>query len=221
MVSPPAIPPIVAQPVAKSVGERRVLFRYLDWQRYQTIRQALSENRMMRFTYDQGLLEVTNPLEEHEFSSRLIERFISILIVERGMKLKTMGSTTLDREALDRSAEPDNAYYIQNQPLVAGRTVNLEHDPPPDLVVEVDITHTDINKLRFYASMGVPEFWRYNGETWRIYRLQGDRYEEIDASPTFPKVPKIKLYEFLAEARQDEVAAEMKLREWVRSLNCA
>ena len=105
------------------------------------------------------------PLEDHEFAVRLIERFILILVVELGMKLKTMGSTTLDRDVLDRSAEPDNAYYIQTQARVAGRTVELENDPPPDLVVEVDITHTDIDKLRFYASMGVAEFWRYNAET--------------------------------------------------------
>lgn len=218
MVSPPAIPPIVAQPVAKPIGERRVIFRSLDWQRYQTIRHALgSHHPGTRFTYDQGVLEVTRSLEEHEFAVRMIELFIRILVVELGMKLKTMGSTTLDREVLDRSAEPDNAYYIQNQALVAGRNVNLAQDPPPDLVVEVDMTHTDIDKLRFYASMGVPEFWRYNGETWRIYQLQSDRYTETDTSPTFPKVPKVKLYEFLAAARQDEVAAEISLREWVQS----
>ena len=66
------------------------------------------------------------PLEDHEFAVRLIERFILILIVELGMNLKTMGSTTLDRERLDRSAEPDNAYYIQNREQVAGRNVDLE-----------------------------------------------------------------------------------------------
>ncbi|MEO1144616.1 MAG: Uma2 family endonuclease [Cyanobacteria bacterium J06638_22] len=216
MVCPPAIPPIVAQPVAKPMGERRVVFRDLDWQRYQTIQKALGKHSGTRLTYDQGLLEITKSLEEHEFAVRLIESFIRVLVVELGMELKTLGSTTLERKVLERSAEPDSAYYIQNQALVTGRSVNLENDPPPDLVVEVDITHTDINKLRFYASMGVPEFWRYNGETWRIYQLQGDRYTETDTSPTFPKVPKVKLYEFLAEARQDEVAAEMKLREWVR-----
>ena len=62
------------------------------------------------------------------------------------MNGKSMGSTTLDREALDRSAEPDNAYYIKNQPLVTGRDVDLDQDPPPGLIVEVDITHTDIAK---------------------------------------------------------------------------
>jgi hypothetical protein len=36
-------------------------------------------------------------------------------------------------------------------------------------------------------------------------------------SPTFPFVPKDKLYEFLILARQDEIEAEQALRDWVRS----
>ena len=176
--------PLVAQPIAQPVGERRIVFRDLSWQRYQMFRQAIGEHRAARFIYDRGVLEVTMPLEDHEFAVRMIELFIRVLVVELGLKLKTMGSTTLDREMLDRSAEPDNAYYIQNQALVSGRNVNLEQDPPPDLVVEVDITHTDIDKLKFYASMGISEFWRFNGEIWRIYRLQGAGYEEVEVSPT-------------------------------------
>ncbi len=128
-----------------------------------------------------------------------------------------MGSTTLDKEALDRSAEPDAAYYIQNQASVAGRDIDLAQDPPPDLVVEVDITHTDIDKLRLYAAMGVPEFWRYNGRRWRIYALQEGEYGEVEVSPTFDWVPKVKLYEFLAAARQSEMSAERDFRGWVRS----
>jgi len=95
--------------------------------------------------------------------------------------------------------------------------VDLERDPPPDLVVEVDITHTDINKLQLYAALGIPEFWRYNGEVWRIYSLYDGEYQEVEVSPTFSLVPKVKLYEFLATARQDEVEAELALREWLRS----
>lgn len=129
-----------------------------------------------------------------------------------------MGSTTLDRQALERSGEPDAAYYIQNQPLVAGRDVDLEKDPPPDLIVEVDITHTDIDKLQLYAAMGVPEFWRYNGENWKIYQLQDSAYGEVEQSPTFPQVPKSKLYEFLATARESEIRADRELRAWVRAL---
>ncbi|NET36284.1 MAG: Uma2 family endonuclease [Cyanothece sp. SIO1E1] len=209
--------PIVSHPIPQPIGERRVVFSHLNWQRYQAIRHALGESCNARLTYTQGTLEITMPLEDHEFAVRLIELFIRVLVVELGMKLKTMGSTTLEREALERAAEPDNAYYIQNQSLVAGRRVDLEQDPPPDLIVEVDITHTDIDKLKLYASMGIPEFWRYNGEIWRIYQLQEHGYTEVGTSPTFPMVTKSRLYEFLAQARQDEVEAELSLRDWVRS----
>ncbi len=145
-----------------------MVFRNITWQGYQQLLQILGDKRSAKLIFDRGILEITMPLEEHEFSARLIELLIRILVVELGLKIKTMGSTTLDRSDLERGAEPDNAYYIQNQPLVAGRTVDLATDPPPDLVVEIDITHTDINKPVFYASIGEPEFWRYNGREWRI-----------------------------------------------------
>ncbi|MGF1569791.1 MAG: Uma2 family endonuclease [Nodosilinea sp.] len=202
---------------SQTVGEQRVTLHHLDWRAYQQILHALPQTRAARLTYDRGRLEITMPLEDHEFAVRLIERFILILVVESGMKLKTMGSTTLDREDLNRGAEPDNAYYIQNQPLVAGRNVDLQTDPPPDLITEIDITHTDIDKLRLYAAMGVPEFWRYNGQIWRIYQLNGGDYQEVEASPTFPTLLKPKLYEFLAQARVDEVAAETNLRRWMQA----
>ena len=196
-------------------GEQRVVFHDLNWHAYQQILHALGR-RSARLNYDRGTLEITMPLEEHEFYSELIGRFIYFLVAEMGQKIKTMGSTTLAREDLDRGAEPDKAYYIQNQSKVAGKTVNLKNDPPPDLVVEVDITHTDIDKLSLYARMGVSEFWRYNCQVWRIYQLSGDQYQEVTASPTFPFVPKVKLDEFLAQAQVDEIEAERNLRQWVR-----
>jgi len=200
----------------KPVGEKRITFRDLDWQSFKQVQQLLTERTRARFTYDNGVLEITMPLEGHERSARLIELFIRVLVVELGMKLKTMGSTTLDREDLLKSAEPDNGYYIQNYALVADHEINLDRDPAPDLVVEVDITHTDINKNRLYASMGVPEFWRFNGCTWTILSLVDGVYVECDRSPTFPLVDKTDLYQFLEAALVDEVSAEINFRQWVR-----
>jgi Putative restriction endonuclease len=86
------------------------------------------------------------------------------------------------------------------------------------LVVEVDITHTDINKTALYASMGIPEFWLYNGQEWHIYHLQENIYLEVFVSPTFPMLSKNKFYEFLAIAQTNEVKAEVDLRCWIRDL---
>jgi Uma2 family endonuclease len=207
------------EPVAilEPIGEKRSVLRGLSWEAYLQLMDELPQSRGSRLTYDNGILEITVPLESHEFSGRLIERFITTLIELMELRIKTMGSTTMKYPKLRKGAEPDNAYYIQNQPLVKGRDVDFSQDPPPDLVVEIDITHTDIEKNAFYASLGVPEFWRFNGKVWRIYQLCDRVYVEVEASPTFPKVPKERLYAFLKEAKNDEIEAVISLRSWWRS----
>ncbi len=214
MISAASEPKYELQP--PPLGEQRVVIRGVSWEAYLQILTALPQARGSRLTYDDGVLEITMPLEEHEFFRCLIECFIRTLVEMSGLRLKTMGSTTINYPDLKKGAEPDNAYYIQNQPVVKGRNVDFTQDPPPDLVVEVDITHTDIQKNQFYASIGVPEFWRFDGKVWRIYQLQEGVYVELEASPTFPKVPKEWLYQFLEQAREDEITAVQTLRTWVQ-----
>ncbi|MEL7511704.1 MAG: Uma2 family endonuclease [Cyanobacteria bacterium J06554_3] len=205
------------QPKSESpTGEQRVVFNGISWAQYQQILTALPPSRAARLVYACGTLEISMPLEDHEQASEMINIFIRVLVLEMGLKLKSMGSTTLDRQDLDRGSEPDKAYYIQNQPLVAGRKVNLKKDPPPDLVVEIDITHTDIDKNRLYAAMGVPEFWRFDGHHLRIYQLQNKQYVEVEKSPTFSIIAKEDFYEFINSARQDEISAEREFRAWVQ-----
>jgi Uma2 family endonuclease len=204
--------------ILEPIGEKRSVLRGLSWEAYLQLMNELPESRSARLTYDNGILEITVPLESHEFSGRLIERFITTLVELMELRIKTMGSTTMKYPKLRKGTEPDNAYYIQNQPLVKGREVDFSQDPPPDLVVEIDITHTDIEKNAFYSSLGVSEFWRFDGKVWRIYQLCDRVYVEVEASPTFPKVPKERLYAFLKEAKEDEIEAVISLRNWWRSM---
>ncbi|CAN1213399.1 Uma2 family endonuclease [Tumidithrix helvetica PCC 7403] len=215
MVSTAPSPVVTATPPLPNA--QRVYLYNLSWDSYQQILEAMGDHRYARLTYDEGTLEIRMPLEGHENSGRLIERLIIILIVELGLKVKTMGSMTLDRPDLLKGTEPDNGYYIQNQPKVAGKIVNLQQDSAPDLVVEVDITHTDINKPALYAQLGVSEFWRYNGRSLYIYQLQDGKYQEVETSPTFPLIEKSTLYDFLSQCQIDEVEAEIAFRDWVRA----
>ena len=196
-------------------AEKRVTLR-VQWEGYQQILNTLGEDRVAQLTYRQGMLEIMSPLEAHENASGLIGQFIEIMTEELDLNLKTMGSTTLSREALHNAAEPDQAYYIINEPFVRGKIVDLTVDPPPDLVIEVDITHTDIDKNNLYAELGIPEFWRYDGNVLRIYQLEENRYREVESSPTFPSVGKERLYAFLYDcAHQGETYAKRNLRDWL------
>lgn len=197
-------------------AEQRLTLHNVSWKTYEKILDAFGEHRAVRFHYDEGVLECMVPLEAHENPSDLVGLFICTLVVESGMNLKCMASTTLRQEKLKKGAEPDKCYYIQNEPLVRGRTVDLEKDPSPDLVVEIDITHTDIDKNTLYASMGVPEFWRFNGSVLTIYQLEQDQYREVDISSTFPWVSKEVFYHFWAQGKKiGEAQALRELKRWV------
>jgi len=200
-------------------GEQRVVLQNISWAAYEQILEALGNHRAAHLTYDQGNLEIMVPLEPHESSSDLIGLLIRILTEELNLNLKSLRSTTLKRPDLKRSPEADNCYYIQNEPLVRGKVVDLTQDPPPDLVMEVEISHSDIDKLDLYARMGIPEFWRFNGKTLEIYQLQAGTYRSVEQSPTFavPWFSKTVLYAFLEQCKvQGETQATKALRSWVR-----
>ena len=197
-------------------AEQRLTLNDVSWETYEKVLDAFGEHRSVRFHYDQGVLELMVPLEAHENPSDLTGIFITTLVVESGMNLKCLASTTLRQAKLDRGAEPDKCYYIQNEPLVRGRTVDLETDPPPDLVVEIDITHTDIDKNDLYAAMGVPEFWRFDGSVLRFYQLEQHQYAEVEISPTFPWVSKAVYYDFLKQCKTiGEAQAIRELKQWI------
>ena len=214
MVSQPAISTTQLQGL---LPEKRVTLHHVSWESYEKILEALGKQRSAQLTYYKETLEIMTPLEAHESPSSLIGQWIVILTEELNLNLKTLASTTLNRPELKVGAEPDQCYYIANEPLVRGKTVDLKTDPPPDLVLEVDITHTDIDKNVLYAEMEVPELWRYNDQILRIYQLQNGQYQETEQSPSFPKFPKERIYEFLGDcAQQGETQAKRKLRSWIR-----
>ena len=88
---------VIAAPEPKAelqpIGEQRVVLRGLSWEAYVQILDALPQSRGARLTCDDGVLEITVPLEAHEFSGRLTECFIRMLVELMGMRMKTMGSS--------------------------------------------------------------------------------------------------------------------------------
>jgi Uma2 family endonuclease len=110
-------------------GERRVVIRDVSWEGYLQILGALPHSRSSHLTYDDGVLEITMPLEDHEFYRSLIEYFIRTLVELCRLRIKTMGSTTMNYPSLKKGAEPGNAYYIQNQLLVKATLILLKIHP--------------------------------------------------------------------------------------------
>ena len=198
-------------------AEQRVVLQNISWQTFKAMLSEMGSDRGTRLSYAEGTMEIMSPLMPHENSNRLIEVFVGVLCEELGLEIKRSGSLTLTRDDLERGGEPDSSYYIQNESLVREKEdIDLASDPPPDLVLEVEYSRSKLNKLELYASMGIPEFWRYNGRVLRIYKLEEERYVERSTSPTFEPVRVIEIARFIQESRKvGEIACTRAFRAWV------
>lgn len=197
----------------------RVFLRNISWQTYQALLKDVEEQPGIRMTYDRGLLEIMTPLDPHESYKKLLGRFVEALTEELDVEIRSLGSRTCNRKDLARGLEPNQCYYIQNEQVVWNKEqIDLNQDPPPDLVIEIDITSSSINRLDLCADLGVPEVWRYDGISLTIYRLEAEKYQTCDRSPTFPFLPQTEIVRFLELRKTTRETTLIRLfREWVRS----
>lgn len=198
-------------------SEQRTLLSNITWQTFKTMLAEMGCQRGTRLAYDSGTVEIMTPLMPHENSNRLIEVFVGVLCEELGLEIKRTGSLTLTRDDLERGGEPDSSYYIQNEALVRGKeNIDLAVDPPPDLVLEIEYSRAKIDKLQLYAAMGIPEFWRYNGNVLRIYQLKLGQYVE-EQSLTFAPLLVNEIPRFLKESQKvGEITCTRNFRSWVK-----
>lgn len=196
------------QPVNKSTpaqkqvsAEVRVVLKGVSWQTFQALLADIGEDRAARLAYDQGILEIMVPYEQHEEPKVLLAGFVEALADELCIEIRHLGSLTLEREDLTRAVEPDTCFYIQNEFLVRGKEIDLKTVPPPDLVIEIDYTSRSLNKFQIYASLGVSEFWRYENQRLYVYRLVGEKYDLCDQSLAFPFLPIVEIPDLIEQSK--------------------
>lgn len=199
-------------------ADQRFLLRDADWQTYQRLLDALGD-RPVRVTYDRGVLEIMTLSLGHERYSRLLGRLVETLTEELELAIQNAGSTTFNREDLDRGLEPDQCFYIENEPLVRDKEeIDLSVDPPPDLALEIDMSRSSLNRLGIYAALRVPEVWRFDGETILAYLLDDSGvYRASAVSGIFPFLPLQELVRFLKmRTEMDDNSIVRAFRMWVR-----
>jgi Uma2 family endonuclease len=165
----------------------KVLLEKITWQKFETILEELGEHRCAKIAYDKGILEIMTPLPEHEVDKIVIGDFIKAILEELDLEFYPLGSTTFKNQLMQQGIEPDDCFYIQNEAKVRGKKgLDLTIDPPPDLALEIDVTFRTHPSI--YASLGVPELWRFEEGKLQINLLQGKTYIEAEFSPTFPNL---------------------------------
>ena len=168
------------------MSETRTVLENVRWETF----VELAEQRrgsVPRMTFDEGVLELMSPRRQHENIGSLIGRLVETYTEVLDIEICSVASTTFKRKDLQKAFEADESYYIEHAEQIRPKEeVDLTIDPPPDLVIEVEITSSAIRKLKLFAVMGVPEVWRHDGERLQMYVLSAGQYVSIDSSNALP-----------------------------------
>jgi Uma2 family endonuclease len=213
-----AMPTTISPP--REEREQRVALGHVSWETYESLLADHADARSPRFTYSEGMLEIMSPSSEHEELNDVMATIADIIAEEQQVEFKSLGSTTFRRRDLSRGTEPDSCFYIQNVERIRGKKeIDLRVDPPPDLVIEVEITSPAVAKLPVYARLHVPEIWLHDGRAPRILRLSGDQYEDCDRSGVLPSLTQSVLSAFCEESKTlTTLAWRRMVRTWARQL---
>ena len=209
----------ISTPPQQSSEEKLITLTGIKWQTFKAIMSDVGDGRAWRIAYAEGVLEIRMPLPKHERPKVMLELFIGALADELEIEAMSLGALTLEREDLARAIEPDTCFYIQNESVVRGKSINLPADPPPDLVVESDYSSSSLNKFSIYASLGVPEIWRYRNQCLQVYQLVEGSYEERENSLAFPFLQIAEIPAFIEQSKTMGQRAAVRLfRDRVREL---
>ncbi len=193
---------------------------YVPWHMYTRLLRAFEDRPGVRLTYDGGELEIMSPSLEHDDDGDFLGRLVHVLTEEFGRPIRGAGSTTLRRRLKQKGLEPDRSYWITHAPQMAGvRRLDLRIHPPPDLAIEVDVTHSSLDRMGIYAALVVPEVWRLDNGALSFHVLDVDgQFRQSAESPNFPGVTAADLMPFLREGQKapDQNVVTRRFREWVK-----
>ena len=191
----------------------------ISWELYEELLRDYWGTQSPRFTYDSGILEIEMPnSSNHEENTFVLTQIVVFIAGELEIDYRNFGSTTFRRKNIRKGFEPDSCFYIQSLDAVIGKfDLDIEKDPPPDLIIEVNRTSSSLPRMPIFAAFGVKEVWRFDREKVKFYTLEEGVYLEIEKSIALPILSSKKATEFLSGSRtMKSTVWTKKIRDWVK-----
>ena len=201
--------------------ETRILLDGIAWSSFDDLSRC--DDAGDRFAYDRGTLEIMSPSVEHDRLSRALLRIVQLVTMELNIPILSGGSVTLKSELKQRGAEADESFFVTHAAEVIRQgTKNYDSSvgPPPDLVIEVGLTRSPLDKRAIYSELGVPELWMFEKGMLRMCHLQPDgTYVSRDRSLSFPFLLASDVQRLIdASEGIDETTWIRSFRDWVKTL---
>jgi Uma2 family endonuclease len=166
----------------------------------------------------EGSVTLVSPGESHESQNARLSILILAICLKLRISYFPLQSTTwfLPFGSGDTAYEADAAYYIQS----FGKT---RKNQPPDLAVEIVVSHSAAKALRAGAFLKIPELWVLDIPrrklTFSHLAMRGQHkgtYKPIPQSRAFPTLTPADVLDRLDDPEDDAMTFHENCREWAR-----
>jgi Uma2 family endonuclease len=209
-------------PTSWPAHDRRMVFRGVTWEAYQSLSRAGSEGGHVRLAYDGKDLEIMTTGNVHEHLKERLGLFVQAVASWSRIAHEACGETTWDAAEAERGLQADLSYYFDPEKVRVARAA-LARDardpadyPKPDLAAEIDLSRPQVDRPGIYAALRVAEVWRVGpGRTVTMEHLQPDgSYAPALASRFLPvTASEIQAWLTAEDVGQEEVWY-CRLNEW-------
>jgi Uma2 family endonuclease len=202
-------------------ADERVVLNGLGWSNYVKINDAVVQKPHVRMIYVDRRLTLLVTSRRHDWYAERLGELLFAVARELGTPLETAGSATFRSEEIE-VGEGDRTYYLRDHAEImkGPRNIDLSTQPPPDVAIEVEVSHPDNDALIAWGQIGVPEVWRLDAERWRFCFCQRQNDGSYQESARSTQLPGLISDDVLAGLRvaEDCIASDWMalLPDWVR-----
>jgi Uma2 family endonuclease len=188
---------VIQQPDSHSVVEGVSTLYNISWEQFKAIDAALEEQKGVKLSYLNGLLEIMSPIgPEHESVKSTLGLLLEAYWREKGTRFYRCGGFTIESPET-ASGTPDESYAIGSSKEI------------PDIVIEVIVTSGRLDKKELYRPKQVPEVWFWRKEKIIVFGLGEQGYEQQQRSRFLPDLDLAVLERYLSYADQYDAVTDL------------
>ena len=205
------------------VGDRSFVLEDIKWEGYIAISDAV-ERSNLRMIYCDGRLTFVTESRKHGWSAECLGYLVVALAQGLAMPWEAAASATFRREEKRGGVEGDKTFYFGEhaERMKGPQDIDLDVQPPPDLAIEVEVSHSADDAMIVWGRLRVPEVWRFDPiamkcSSWS--RRRNGTYARRDTSVAFPMLTPADVLEQIRLAGELGMAAwHARLGRWVKKV---
>jgi Uma2 family endonuclease len=216
--------PTVAPADTDEILDQRFVLGGVSWDTYLQISDALDERPGVRVIYCDGRLMLVGKSRRHDWYAERLGELAKALANGLEIPWEDAGGATFRRKDSKAGLEGDKTFYLDEHAVQmrGPQDIDLTAQPPPDIAVEVEVSHSADVALAAWGLLGVPEVWRFRPRTWEFQFCVRDAdgsYSDSQQSIAFPWLNSSDVLSQMALA--NELGADQwnkQLGDWVKNV---